>query len=293
MSGTRPLVTACIVTWNSREQIGRCIDALLASQGIAGEIQIVVVDNDSADGTAAFVREAYGARVTLIANDANRYYAAGNNQAFAVAEGEHVLILNPDAYVEPDCLATLLGALESDSGIAAVAPRLILPDGSVQRSCRRFPAPCWLLCEAALLRRALPRTRAFGGYFYGEWDYADAREVDQPMTSCMLLRSAELRALGGFDESFEMFFNDVDLCYRLRERGGRIRFVPEATCLHDHGASTRQARRSMVRKSQEGMGRFYDKHYRPRMSAVGYALCRALIAVIGAARLLLARRDAP
>ena len=118
MSGTRPLVTACIVTWNSREQIGRCIDALLASQGIAGEIQIVVVDNDSADGTAAFVREAYGARVTLIANDANRYYAAGNNQAFAVAEGEHVLILNPDAYVEPDCLATLLGALESGGSSA-------------------------------------------------------------------------------------------------------------------------------------------------------------------------------
>lgn len=293
MSGPGILVSACIVTWNSRGQIGECIDALLASSGIADAIEVIVVDNASSDGTAAWVRETYGGRVRLIANDANRYYAAGNNQAFAAANGAYILILNPDAYVEPECVRALLEPLGGDPELAATAPKLILPDDRVQRSCRRFPTPWWLLCEATLLRRLLPQTRTFGGYFYGEWDHGSPMDVEQPMTSCLLLRSCDVRALGGFDEGFEMFFNDVDLCYRLRQGGRRIRFVPEAVCLHDHGASTRQARRSMVRKSQEGMARFYAKHYRPRMSAVGYALCRALIATIGAARLLLARRDAP
>ncbi len=290
MTPRRPVVSACIVTWNSRGQIGRCIDALLASEGFdPGAIEIIVVDNASEDGTAEWVRHTYGDRVRLIANETNRYYAAANNQAFEAASGETILILNPDAYVAPDCLGAMLNALAEDAGLAAAAPQLILPDGSIQRSCRRFPSPWWLLCEATLLRRCFPRTRLFGGYFYGEWDYRSPMDVDQPMTSCLLIRRDDLRALGGFDEGFEMFFNDVDLCYRLRQRGRRIRFIPHAVCLHEHGASTRQARRAMVRKSQEGMQRFYDKHYRGALSPLAYTLCRALISAIGAVRVLTVR----
>ncbi|MBD3176099.1 MAG: glycosyltransferase, partial [Armatimonadia bacterium] len=189
MTSSRPRVSACIVTWNSRRQICRCIDALLASEGPAPEI--IVVDNASSDGTADLVREEYGDRVVLVANSENRYYAAGNNQAFERATGEHMLILNPDAYVEPSCMPRLLAGLDSAPDVAAVAPRLILPGGEVQRSCRRFPSPWWLFCEATMLRRLLPRTRMFGGYFYGEWSYDTERDVDQPMTSCLLVRGED------------------------------------------------------------------------------------------------------
>ncbi len=284
----RPSVTACIVTWNTRDQVMRCVDALLHAGG-ADETEILVVDNASADGTAEAVRERYGPRVTLVANDRNLYYAAANNQAFAMARGEYVLILNPDAYVAEDCVALLIAALSRAPEAAAAAPTLILPDGSVQRSCRRFPSPWRLVCEGLFLRRLFPRTRLFGGYFYGEWDYATPREVEQPMTSCLLIRAEDLRACGGFDESFPMFFNDVDLCFRLAQRGRKVLFVPEARCDHDHGASTKQARPAMVRASTEGLLAFYRKHYKGRLVAPAYWACVALIRAGGGLRALLGR----
>ncbi len=284
-----PLLSACIVTWNTRDQAVRCVRALLASE-MAERTQIIAVDNASADGTAEALATIFGDRVELLANAENRYYAAANNQAFARARGRYVLILNPDAYVEPGALATLVATLEQHPEAAACAPRLILPDGSVQRSCRRFPGPWEMLCELTLLRRLLPRSRRFGGYFYGEWDMADPRPVDQPMTSCLLIRTDDLRALGGFDETFPMFFNDVDLCCRLAECGRQVLYVPDAACLHDHGASTKQARKAMVAASNRGLLDFYRKHYRRRMPVLLYGPLVAALALAGAVRYhLLAR----
>lgn len=283
-----PLISACIVNWNTREQLLRCIEALLASAR-AEETEIVVVDNASGDGSAEAVAERFGPQVRLQANEDNRYYAAANNQAFAMARGEFVLILNPDAYVFPDAPDRLLAALAERPDAAAVAPRLILPDGSIQRSCRRFPGPWAVVCEVLFLRRLLPRTRLFGGYFYGESAMEEACEVDQPMTSCLLVRRADLERLGGFDERFPMFFNDVDLCFRIVEAGRKVLYLPEASCHHDHGASTKQVRRAMVAASTAGLLAFEEKHYRARMSRLGWLALRSLIRLAGAVRLLLAR----
>lgn len=283
-----PLVSACIVNWNTREQLLRCVEALLTCE-IADRVEVIVVDNASGDGSAEALSAACGDRVLLVANTENRLYAAANNQAFALAGAPYVLILNPDAYVRQGALSTLIDTLAARPDAAACAPRLILPDGSVQRSCRRFPGPWAMWCEITCLRRLFPRTRLFGGYFYGESDLAEAREVDQPMTSCLLIRAADLRALDGFDERFPMFFNDVDLCYRLAERGRKVLYVPEAACTHDHGASTRQVRPAMVAESNRSLLAFYGKHYRARMSGPAYGLLTGLLRVAGLVRQRLAR----
>jgi hypothetical protein len=278
-----------IVNWNTHEELLRCISHLLRSE-VPGGVEVVVVDNASQDGSADAVAAEFGESVRLLRNSENRYYAAANNQGFAEARGDCVLIVNPDVYVAPDTAATLARLLDAHPEAAACAPQLVLPDGSVQRSCRRFPRPWWLACEALGLRRVLPRTRSFGGYLYGEWGHDSERTVDQPMTSCLMVRKADLDRCGGFDESFPMFFNDVDLCYRLAQAGRLVLFTPSCPCRHDHGASTRQVRAAMVRESTRGLLRFYEKHYASVMPRWAYAVCRGLIRLGGGVRGFLADR---
>jgi len=159
----------------------------------------------------------------------------------------------------------------------ALGCKLILPDGSVQQSCRTFPTPDVLLWEATGLRRLLRRSRRFGRYRMGHWDYDDVREVDQPMASCLMLRRKALDEVGHFDERFPIYFNDVDLCLRLKQAGWRIFFTPHATALHHHGQSTRQAPARMITESHRSLAAFYRKHYRGTIAAPVYWASLALI----------------
>ncbi len=217
---SRPTLSIVIVSWNTRELLDAC---LVSIRTIPDEVtrEVIVVDNASADGSAEMVARDHP-QVTLIANDENRGYAAGNNQGTEVAEGEHVLLLNPDIVVLDGALDTLARFLQEHPRAGAVAPRLILPDGSVQASCRSFPTPDVVLYEALGLSRLFPRSRRFGRYRMTWWDYDDERPVDQPMASAILVRGAALNEVGEMDEQFPIFFNDVDLCKRLRDAGWEI-----------------------------------------------------------------------
>jgi len=270
-----PDLSVCIVNWNTRELLAACLGSLERTRG-ALRLQIICVDNASRDDSAAMVRTCFPA-VELIANDTNRYYAAGNNQALERAAAPLVLLLNPDIVVHDGALQELLAALERHPEAGAVAPQLLLLDGSVQRSCRSFPDPAPVLWEALGLSRLFPRSRRFGRYRMTWWDHNDERPVDQPMASALLLRRAALEAVGRFDEQFPMFFNDVDLCRRLRDAGWQVWFVPEAKMTHHHGAGTRQVRRAMVAASHDSFLRYYEKHYRGRAPLPAYWAVRALL----------------
>jgi GT2 family glycosyltransferase len=280
------VISACIVNWNTRDHLRRCLQSLRESR-VEGELQVIVVDNASSDGSADMVREEFS-EVELIANADNRYYAAGNNQGLARARGEYVALLNPDVALPPDGLQRMCAFLAATDDAAAVAPRLILPDGSVQRSVRGFPGPWEVFCEATLLSRAFPRSRRFARYWLPDFHYDEVRAVPQPMASCFVLKAGDLARLGGFDEDFAMFFNDVDLCYRLAGAGRRVYFLPEVEVAHHHGASTSQVRREMVRASNEGLLRFYAKHYRGKVCWPAYAATVLLLRVAGLAKWLLA-----
>jgi GT2 family glycosyltransferase len=230
---------------------------------------VIVVDNASGDGTVEMVRSEFP-QVHLIANAENRGYAAANNQAIRAGDAPFLLLLNPDTGVTPGALAALLSEMMADPGVGAAAPQLVLPDGSVERSCRSFPEPAALLYDALGLSRLFPRSPLFGRYRMTYWDHDSRREVDQPMASALALRRAALDEVGLFDESFPLYFNDVDLCYRLRQAGWKIVFQPAAQVLHHHGSSTSQDRPRAVLESHRGLVRFYRKHYRARASLPGY-----------------------
>ena len=261
-------LSICIVNWNTRDYLRECLTSI-AQYPPQRAYETVVVDNASTDGSAEMVGAQFP-QVRVIANDRNEQYARANNQAIEAGSGQMILLLNPDVRVLEGTIVRLLEFMDANPAAGACAPKLLHPDGRVQRSVRSFPTPGALLADLLGLARIIPRSRILGRYRLTYWDYDSVREVDQPMASALMIRRRALLQVGLFDEQFPLFFNDVDLCYRLRKAAWRIYFVPDACAIHHVGASTAQARRQALRLSREGLARFYRKHYRGALSWPGY-----------------------
>lgn len=225
------MISVIIVTYNSRAHIARCLDSL---QGLRAEI--VVVDNASSDGTAELIRDRYPA-VRLIRAAANLGFAAAANKGARQSAGDALLFLNPDT-VCLDALSPLEEALASSERIAAVAPRLVDEDGRTQVgfTVRRLPSALFLAFEILLLNRLFPGNPINRKYRCLDLDVERPSAVEQPAGACLLVRRSWFDACGGFDEAFfPLWFEDVDLCKRLRDRGGTILFLPQVRVQH-HGA---------------------------------------------------------
>ena len=251
-------VSIIIVTWNSQDFIRNCLDSIfLLPDRVHSEI--IIVDNGSSDETVKIVREFYP-EANLIENKANLGYAKANNQGIEQAQGRYVLLLNPDTQLMDDSLSSMYELMEGNLRIGASGPKLLNPDRSTQGSCREFPRFSTLIWEFTGLSRFFPNSKTFGGWRMGYFAFDRPREVDQPMGSCLMLRRETLEEVGSFDENFSMFFNDVDLCYRIKQAGWKIYFHPDAQVIHHKGASTRKAKRKMIWLSHLGFHKFFSKH---------------------------------
>jgi hypothetical protein len=264
-----PLLSICIVNWNTRDELRYCLRSLLDHPGIRTANEIIVIDNGSSDGSSATVAREFP-RVRLIANEKNEGYARGNNQAIEVSRGDFILLLNPDTRVLGGCVERLAAFLQARSEAGGVAPRLISPDGTTQRSVRSFPTPAALWFDALGLARLFRRFPFFSRYRMLFWDQQDMREVDQPMASALMLRRKAVEQTGSFDERFPLFFNDVDMCYRLKQAGWKIYYLPDAVVVHTGGASTRQVREFALRESHRSLAEFYRKHYAGKVCWASY-----------------------
>jgi len=247
-----------IVTWNSEEFIRNYLDSILVSAGNLS-LEIIVVDNNSSDKTARIVEQFYP-QVNLIQNKKNLGYAKANNQGIEEVRGEYLLLLNPDTQVLEDALSLMYEFMEENPEIGALGPKLLNPDKSVQPSCREFPTFSTLVWEFSGLSRLFPKSKIFGRWRMGYFDFNETREVDQPMGSCLMLRRETLDDVGIFDENFSMFFNDVDLCYRIKKRDWKIYFYPDAKVIHHKGASTKKVKAKMIWLSHLAFYKFFKKH---------------------------------
>jgi GT2 family glycosyltransferase len=227
------MLSAVIVTYNSSGQIARCLDSL---QGRVGEV--VVVDNASADGTAELVRKRYPS-VQLVSPGVNLGFAAAANLGARRSSGSTLLFLNPDT-VCLDPLEPLEAALDGAENFVAAAGRLVGPDGRTQTgfTVRRLPTPASLIFEILLLNRLFPRNLVNRRYRCLDLDLELPQHVEQPAGACLAVRRDRFEACGGFDEAFfPLWFEDVDLCKRLRDRGGAILFLPQVRIEHRGGHS--------------------------------------------------------
>jgi GT2 family glycosyltransferase len=254
------LISVITVSWNTRDLLRNCLQSLLKElEGVDAEV--FLVDNDSADQSAAMVEKEFP-QIRLIANDSNRGFAAANNQALALASGEFILLLNPDTVVHPGAIKTLLGFMQTHARAAIVAPQLLESNGAVQRSCRQFPTFLGMLYELLGLSKIFPDQAKFRQYKMLDWNHDDERQVDQPEGACLLLRRAVIEEVGVLDEGFFMLFEEVDWCYRIKEKGWQIWFTPSAQVTHHYGQSIKQVKTKMILSSHRGLYRFWHKHYR-------------------------------
>lgn len=255
---TTPVLSVVVLSWNTKDLTLACLRALFA-EAPAHAREVIVVDNGSQDGSADAIAAAFP-QVRLVRNSDNRLYAAGNNQGIALARGEFVCTLNSDTEVRPGALDRLVDWLRAHPDYALAAPRLVDPDGSVQHACQRFPTLLTALCFDSWWGAWWPGSWVQRRYLMRDFDHRQSRDVDQPPAACWVLRSAEWRALGGFDEALSLFYNDVDLCLRLRRAGRRVRYVAEAEVLHHRGASTRNFARMLVLWHRNRRD-YYHKHW--------------------------------
>ena len=266
---TTPALSVVVLSWNTKQLTLACLDALFGESPRHAR-EVIVVDNGSEDGSADAVAERFP-QVRLVRHDENRLYAAGNNQGAALARGELVCTLNSDTEVRPDALDRLVDFLRANADYGAAAPRLSDPDGAVQHACQRFPTLMSALCFDSWWGSFWPGSRVVDRYLMRDFDHLSSRDVDQPPGACCMLRTAEWRELGGFDERLALFYNDVDLCKRLWAKGRRIRYVAEAEVMHHRGASTRNFARMLVVWHRNRLA-YYQKHY-GRLGGVWVRVC--------------------
>lgn len=253
-------LSVIVVSWNTRELLRQCLKTLLLEIKEI-EAEVFLIDNDSADGSAQMVASEFPT-VKLIANPTNRGFAAANNQALEQCKGHYVLLLNPDTEVRPDAIKTLLEFMTQHPRAGIVAPQLLNSDGTIQQSCRAFPTFFNLLVELLGLSRLFPNVQRFREYKMLDWNHDDERQVDQPEGACLLLRRQVIDEVGNLDEGFFMLFEEVDWCYRIKERGWEIWFTPSAKVVHHYGQSIKQVKAKMILSSHRGLYRFWYKHYR-------------------------------
>lgn len=273
----KPVVSFLIVNWNATNLLQECLKSI--RQSVSVPYEVVLVDNASSDATPKQLEELIKIipKAKLLINDRNIGYAAANNRGIAICEAPFVMLLNPDVLIHRQCVERLIQFMMEHEDVFAVAPKMLYPDGRTQPSCRSFPTPLAILYSSLGLDRLMPKSRLFGRYKMTWWEHDDLRQVDQPMASALLVRKDSFVELGGFDEGFPIFFNDVDLCYRAKVRGFKIYFLACATVTHYHGASTRHLGGQLIIESHLSLLRFYSKHYRTSISMLPYAFSRAII----------------
>ena len=270
----QPTISAIIVSYNTRAMTLDCLRALHEDLGDI-PAEIIVVDNDSRDGSAEAISAAFP-RVRLVVNPSNDGFGAANNLAMRTAAGRYLLLLNSDAFPHAGCLSTLIQYLDDHPKVGLVGPRLLNADGSLQRSCWRFPTPLRAWLESLWISRLLARHPMVDDYRH--WPHDAERDVDFVIGACLLVRRETYEEVGGFDERFFMYQEETDWQLRIQRAGWKVRFTPAGIVTHLGGASGRDEALKINRVFFESLDRYSLKHY----GSAGFAANRAA-QVVGAA----------
>ena len=259
-----------IISWNVRELLRRCLQSIVteARPGSADgvfevdgrEVEILVVDNASTDGSSEMVRDEFP-RIHLIVNDENRGFTAANNQGLALSRGRHLLLLNPDTEIVGDALATMTGYMQANSEVGALGPRLLNTDGSLQSSRRRFPTLSTALVESTVVQEWWDDNRILRRYYAADTPDDAVQRVDWVTGACLLVRRQAYERVGGLDEGFFMYSEELDWCKRIKDAGWEVVFLPTATVIHHEGKSSEQVVPARHIYFQSSKVRYFRKHH--------------------------------
>lgn len=269
---TDPMISFVIVTWNAKEYVTECLQSIRENCAVPAEV--IVVDNDSQDGTPSRVREKFP-EFRIVETGANLGFAKGNNVGIALARGRYLFLVNSDVKILPGCVEKLISLMENNPDAGLVGPQMRGPDGNIRRSTMRFPTLWNSLCRALALDSAFPRSRCFAGYLMGDFDHRQSREVEILNGWFWVVRREAVRQVGGLDERFFMYGEDMDWCYRFHKAGLRNIFCAESASIHYGGASSALAPARFYVEQQKANLQYCRKHW-GSLSTFAY-LCTLLL----------------
>lgn len=286
-------VAVVIVNFNAGDELDATLASLPAGlQGLPWEA--VVVDNASSDGSERAVERTANPQVHLIRQPANEGFARGVNAGIAATTAPLVLVLNPDCVLAPGAAQQLKAELERHAGCAIVGPRILDPDGTLQQSARGDPTlMTGLFGRRGTWSRRFPETRVARRNLAAEdavRSNATSVVVDWVSGACLLARRDALAAVGGFDERYFLYWEDADLCRRLRKASWHVRYVPGATVTHQVGRSSHSARGLAVREFHRSAYRYYVTHVIPQWWHPGRPVAWAILSARRAWKQLAADR---
>jgi hypothetical protein len=249
-----------IVNYNVKEFLQNLLHSLQkAVQNISHEI--IIVDNASDDGSVEFIREKFP-HVQLISNQTNLGFSKANNAALKIAKGKYFLLINPDTIVSEDTISTMIKFFEDHSDAGLAGCKILNPDGSLQLACRRsFPGPWTSFCKVTGLSTLFPKSKLFAKYNLTYLDENETFEVDAISGSFMMMKKEVYEKVGGFDEQFFMYGEDLDLCYRIQQNGYKVYYYPGTQIIHYKGESTKRSSLDETKHFYNAMHLFVKKHF--------------------------------
>ena len=258
-------ITVIIVNYKVKEYIANLLSSISkARQGL--KLQIIVVDNASGDQSVEYLSERFP-EVTYIANEENLGFGKANNQAIKIAEGTYTLIINPDTVVSEDTFTTLIDHMQEHPECGAAGCKILNPDGSFAPESRRSVPTIWSAFSRVLgLNSLFPKSKLFNQYNMSWLDENEQAEIPVLSGSFMFWRTGVLQQLGGFDERFFMYGEDIDLCYRIQDTGKTIHYVPGTSIIHYKGESTRKGDLKYIWIFNKALLQFFDKHHSSKYS---------------------------
>jgi N-acetylglucosaminyl-diphospho-decaprenol L-rhamnosyltransferase len=261
-----PRVSIVIVNWKTPELLAGCLNSILEDPRSA-HFEIWVVDNASGDNSLEVL--AGYPQVRTIANAQNVGFAKACNQVIPDVTAPYVFLLNPDTVVSGTAVSTLADYLDAHPDCGAVGPKVLNPDGTLQLACRRsFPSPAASFYRLTYLSKLFPHNKTFAKYNLTFADPNRELDVDALSGSAMMVRKSVIDAVGLLDEDIFMFGEDIDWCWRFKQAGWRVTYVPQAVVYHFHGAASRLRPVGATVNLHKGMEVFYRKHLAPKHSPV-------------------------
>jgi len=293
-SPSRPVdVSIAILSWNAKGYLRRCLASLYRPQEPdvlkawekagrplrsfpAEDVswEVIVVDQQSLDGSPEMV-EAEFPEARLVRQAPNLGFAGGNNVAYRHATGRYFLLLNSDTVVAPGWLTELIRYADAHPRAGLIGPKLLNPDGTLQYSCRRFPTLAAGIFRHTPLERFEPKGRFTGDYLMREWDHESPREVDWLSGACLLARREMIDQIGGLDDGYFMYFEDVDWSYRAHEAGWEVHYTPAPAVLHEVGRSSDRRPKRMIVMHHQSAYRFFSRNSAFGKNAAGKLLLAA------------------